>query len=71
MASFPGTMGLTTQLVGRGLRKYPGKEKVLVLDYWPMGNQMLSRHAESRTEWYEELGPVVTVEDKVDDVFNP
>ena len=57
MASFPGTQGLTTQLVGRGLRKYPGKESVIILDYNPIDNKMLSRHADSRIEWYEELGP--------------
>jgi len=58
MASFPGTKGLTTQLVGRGLRKYEGKEKVIVLDYMLSGNPMLNRHAEQRIEWYSELGPV-------------
>lgn len=61
MASFPGTKGLTTQLVGRGLRKYEGKEKVLVLDYIPKGNKMLCRHGESRLEWYEDLGSVKTL----------
>jgi len=58
MASFPGSKGLTTQLVGRGLRKYEGKTKVVILDYRMMGNDMLKRHADSRVEWYEELGPV-------------
>lgn len=57
MASFPGTKGLTTQLVGRGLRLYPGKDSVIVLDYHPVDNNMLSRHAISRLEWYAELGP--------------
>ncbi len=58
MASFPGTKGLTTQLIGRGLRKYEGKTKVIVLDYLVTGNKMLKRHGESRIEWYEELGTV-------------
>lgn len=58
MASFPGTEGLTLQLLGRGLRKYPGKEKVLVLDYWLPNSQMLGRHALNRIEWYKEYGPV-------------
>ena len=57
-ASFPGTEGLTLQLLGRGLRKYPGKEKVLVIDYCPKGSVMLSRHAKNRAEWYRELGPL-------------
>jgi superfamily II DNA or RNA helicase len=67
MASFPGTKGLTTQLVGRGLRKYEGKIKVMVLDYKVTGNDMLSRHADKRVEWYSELGTVKEVSDvKVD-----
>jgi len=66
MASFPGTKGLTTQLVGRGLRKYEGKTNVIVLDYKVLGNSMLSRHADSRVEWYEELGKVKTIAEKID-----
>lgn len=58
MASFPGTEGLTLQLLGRGLRKYGTKEKVLVLDYWLPNSRMLGRHAEKRIEWYRELGNV-------------
>lgn len=58
MCSFPGSEGLTLQLLGRGLRMYPGKKKVLVLDYIPQNNDMLRRHGEQRVRWYEEYGPV-------------
>jgi superfamily II DNA or RNA helicase len=58
MASFPGTEGLTLQLLGRGLRKYEGKTRVIVLDYWPINSKMLGRHAENRTKWYKEYGEV-------------
>lgn len=58
MASFPGTKGLTLQLIGRGLRKYEGKTDVIILDYHLYENSMLNRHAEQRIEWYEELGRV-------------
>lgn len=61
MASFPGTEGLTLQLLGRGLRMYPGKEKVLVLDYWLPNSKMLGRHAQNRTNWYREYGPVKVI----------
>jgi len=61
IASFPGTEGLTTQLVGRGLRMYPGKKKVIVLDYIPLGNGMLKRHGENRIDWYKSLGPVTRI----------
>lgn len=66
MASFPGTQGLTTQLVGRGLRKYEGKTQVIVLDYRVLGNSMLSRHADSRIDWYTELGTVKTIAEKAE-----
>jgi superfamily II DNA or RNA helicase len=56
MASFPGTEGLTTQLIGRGLRKYEGKKMVVVLDYRVLGNNMLRRHADNRVEWYSKYG---------------
>lgn len=61
MASFPGTEGLTLQLLGRGLRKYQGKEKVLVLDYWLPNCKMLGRHAQNRVDWYREYGPVKVI----------
>lgn len=58
MCSFPGSEGLTLQLLGRGLRMYPGKKKVMVLDYIPKNCDMLRRHGEQRVRWYEEYGPV-------------
>lgn len=64
MASFPGTKGLTLQLLGRGLRKYEGKKKLLVLDYSIKNNNMLFRHSQSRIEWYSELGEVKIIRSK-------
>lgn len=58
MLSFAGSDGRILQSLGRGLRKYPGKEKLLCLDYKPMGSQQLRRHTDTRIEVYQELGPV-------------
>jgi superfamily II DNA or RNA helicase len=66
MCSFPGTEALTMQLLGRGLRKYEGKTKVLVLDYIPMGSDMLTRHAFQRIEWYKRFGPVKIIDRRSD-----
>ena len=55
LANFAGSKGPFLQNLGRGLRKYPGKEQVLVVDYKPLGSKMLSRHADVRLKVVKEL----------------
>jgi DNA repair protein RadD len=57
-AAFQGSEGIVTQSLGRGLRKYEGKTRVIVLDYIPQGNSMLKRHGDFRCTVYEKYGPV-------------
>lgn len=51
----------TTQKLGRGLRKDEGKEKVLVFDFYDLGNKFCQRHSESRMKIYKKVGFPVNV----------
>lgn len=55
LANFAGSAGPCLQNIGRGLRKYPGKESVLIVDYSPMGSTMLTRHAKKRLSIFKSL----------------
>lgn len=55
MANFIASKGPVIQSIGRGLRKTPTKDKCLIIDYCPMGSDMLSRHAKSRLKYYKEI----------------
>lgn len=61
LANFTASKGPVTQAVGRGLRKQGTKTKCLILDYIPMGSTMLSRHANNRIGFYEEITDKVKV----------
>jgi len=61
LANFAGSKGPVTQAIGRGLRKQGIKTKCLILDYIPMGSTMLSRHANNRIGFYEEITDKVKV----------
>lgn len=61
LANFVASKGPVTQAVGRGLRKQGTKVKCLVLDYIPNGSTMLSRHANKRIEFYQEMTDKVKV----------
>jgi len=61
IANFVASKGAVLQAIGRGLRKIDGKETVIILDYVPMGSDMLKRHAYQRVEYYQELTDKVKV----------
>lgn len=61
LANFIASKGPVTQAVGRGLRKQGTKTKCLILDYIPMGSTMLSRHANNRIGFYQEITDKVKV----------
>ncbi len=61
LANFVASKGPVTQAVGRGLRKQGTKTKCLILDYIPMGSTMLSRHANNRVGFYQEITDKVKV----------
>lgn len=61
LANFVASKGPVIQAVGRGLRKQGTKTKCLILDYIPMGSTMLSRHANNRIGFYEEITDKVKV----------
>lgn len=61
LANFVASKGPVTQAIGRGLRKQGTKTKCLILDYIPMGSTMLSRHANNRISFYEEITDKVKV----------
>ena len=61
LANFVASKGPVTQAIGRGLRKQGTKTKCLILDYIPMGSTMLSRHANNRIGFYEEITDKVKV----------
>jgi superfamily II DNA or RNA helicase len=61
LANFVASKGPVTQAIGRGLRKQGIKTKCLILDYIPMGSTMLSRHANNRIGFYEEITDKVKV----------
>jgi len=55
MAGFMASKGPVIQSIGRGLRKVPGKDVCIILDYMATGSSMLKRHAEQRIEYYKEI----------------
>ncbi len=61
LANFVASKGPVTQAVGRGLRKQGTKTKCLILDYIPNGSTMLTRHANNRIGFYEEITDKVKV----------
>lgn len=61
LANFVASKGPVTQAIGRGLRKQGTKTKCLILDYIPNGSTMLTRHANNRIGFYEEISDKVKV----------
>jgi len=61
LANFVASKGLLLQNLGRGLRVYNGNDKVIVLDYCPLGSSMLKRHAKQRLEYYKEITDNVSI----------
>lgn len=61
VANFVASKGAVLQAVGRGLRKIDGKETCLILDYVPLGSEMLTRHAHQRISYYKEITDKVKV----------
>jgi superfamily II DNA or RNA helicase len=61
MAQFTVAKGTVLQAVGRALRKQDGKERAIILDYWPTSSRMLGRHAEKRVDYYYEITSSVKV----------
>lgn len=61
LANFVASKGPVIQAVGRGLRKQGVKTKCLILDYIPLGSTMLTRHANNRIAFYEEITDKVKV----------
>jgi superfamily II DNA or RNA helicase len=61
LANFVASKGPVTQCIGRGLRRQGNKTKCLILDYIPTGSTMLSRHANNRVTFYEEITDKVKV----------
>lgn len=55
LANFVASKGPVIQAVGRGLRITPTKTTCIILDYCPMGSDMLTRHAQGRIKYYEEI----------------
>jgi len=55
LANFSASKGAVLQAVGRGLRKTDTKNHVIILDYIPAGSTMLSRHANQRISFYQEI----------------
>lgn len=61
LADFTAAKGPVIQAVGRSLRKQGTKDKALILDYIPLGSTMLSRHANNRISYYEEITDKIKV----------
>lgn len=61
LANFTASKGPVIQAVGRGLRKQGIKTKCLILDYIPNGSTMLTRHANNRIGYYNEITDKVKV----------
>lgn len=55
MVNFVASKGTVLQNIGRGLRKYDGKEHLIVIDYLVQNSDMLKRHAMLRYEIYKTL----------------
>lgn len=61
LADFTASKGPVIQAVGRALRKQGTKTKALILDYVPMGSTMLSRHANNRIAFYQDITDKIKV----------
>ena len=61
LANFVAAKGPVIQAVGRGLRITDTKTSCIILDYCPMGSDMLKRHARGRLKYYEEITDDVKV----------
>jgi superfamily II DNA or RNA helicase len=61
LANFIASKGPVIQALGRGLRPYPGKTACIVLDYIPLGSEMLTRHAHQRLGYYKEISNKIKV----------
>ena len=62
VANFVASKGAVLQVVGRGLRKIDGvKETCIILDYIPSGSEQLTRHANSRIGFYQEITDKVKI----------
>ncbi len=61
LANFMASKGPVIQAVGRGLRIYQNKTECIILDYVPMGSDMLTRHAFQRIDYFKEITNDVTV----------
>lgn len=61
LANFVASKGPVIQAIGRGLRKYGNKEICFILDYIPLGSDMLVRHAKSRIKIYNEINKKVKI----------
>jgi len=61
LANFVASKGPVIQAVGRALRKTPTKDKCLILDYKIVSSTMLSRHADNRIGFYQEITDKVIV----------
>lgn len=61
LANFIASKGPVIQCIGRALRRQGTKTKALILDYVPMGSTMLSRHANQRISYYQEITDKVKI----------
>lgn len=61
LASFVAGKGAVIQSIGRGLRRYKGKDECTIFDYIPKGSDMLTRHAKMRIGYYKEITDDVTI----------
>lgn len=61
LANFAAGKGPVLQAIGRGMRKVPGKDNVIILDYMPTGSDMMTRHTNMRISYYNEITKNVKV----------
>ena len=55
LANFVASKGPLWQNLGRGLRPFEGNDMLIVLDYCPVGSDMLKRHCSTRIKYYREI----------------
>ena len=61
MAQFMASKGPVLQAIGRGLRITPTKKECVIIDYVPIGSDMLTRHAKNRLKYYREITDDITI----------
>jgi ATP-dependent helicase IRC3 len=61
LANFVANKGTLWQNIGRGLRIHEGKDRLIVIDYVPLGSEMLTRHANKRIQLYQEITDKVKI----------